>query len=96
MLNGKQKRYLRSLAVNENAIFQIGKDGLSDHLYTSVKEAFSILSPIFLTRRSLSSNACVTNIFSDIIFSSLSKKLLNSSYKIILRKEVGFVIELVV
>ena len=39
MLNGKQKRYLRSLAVNENAIFQIGKDGLSDHLYTSVKEA---------------------------------------------------------
>ena len=26
MLNGKQKRYLRSLAVNENAIFQIGKD----------------------------------------------------------------------
>ncbi|MBQ2138318.1 MAG: YhbY family RNA-binding protein, partial [Erysipelotrichaceae bacterium] len=33
MLNGKQKRYLRSLAVNENAIFQIGKDGLSDHLY---------------------------------------------------------------
>ncbi len=39
MLNGKQKRYLRSLAVNENAIFQIGKDGLSDNLYQSVKEA---------------------------------------------------------
>ncbi len=38
MLNGKQKRYLRSLAVNENAIFQIGKDGLSDNLYQSVKE----------------------------------------------------------
>ena len=39
MLNGKQKRYLRSLAVNENAIFQIGKDGLSENLYQSVKEA---------------------------------------------------------
>ncbi len=39
MLTGKQKRYLRSLAVNEKAIFQIGKDGLKDHLYTSVKEA---------------------------------------------------------
>ena len=39
MLNGKQKRYLRSLAVNEKAIFQIGKDGLNSNLYTSVKEA---------------------------------------------------------
>jgi len=39
MLDGKQKRYLRSLAVNEKAIFQIGKDGLSDNLYNSVKEA---------------------------------------------------------
>ena len=39
MLTGKQKRYLRSLAVNEKAIFQIGKEGLSDNLYTSVKEA---------------------------------------------------------
>lgn len=39
MLTGKQKRYLRSLAVNEKSIFQIGKDGLSDNLYTSLKEA---------------------------------------------------------
>lgn len=39
MLNGKQKRYLRSLAVNENAIFQIGKDGLSDNLIVSLKDA---------------------------------------------------------
>lgn len=39
MLNGKQRRYLRSLAVNEKAIFQIGKDGLSDNLFKSVKEA---------------------------------------------------------
>ena len=38
MLNGKQKRYLRALAVNERAIFQIGKDGLSKELYTSLKE----------------------------------------------------------
>lgn len=39
MLSGKQKRYLRSLAVNEKALFQIGKDGLSDNLYISLKEA---------------------------------------------------------
>ena len=39
MLTGKQKRYLRSLAVNEKAIFQIGKDGLNEHLFTSLKEA---------------------------------------------------------
>lgn len=39
MLTGKQKRYLRSLAVNEKAIFQIGKDGLSINLYNSLNEA---------------------------------------------------------
>lgn len=39
MLNGKQKRYLRSLAVNEKAIFQIGKDGLNDNLFVSLREA---------------------------------------------------------
>ena len=39
MLTGKQKRYLRSLAVNEKSIFQIGKDGLSINLYNSLNEA---------------------------------------------------------
>ena len=39
MLSGKQKRYLRSLAVNEKALFQIGKDGLSQNLFDSLKEA---------------------------------------------------------
>ena len=39
MLTGKQKRYLRALAVNEKAIFQIGKDGLNEHLFVSLKEA---------------------------------------------------------
>ncbi len=39
MLSGKQKRYLRSLAVNEKALFQIGKDGLNRNLYQSLKEA---------------------------------------------------------
>lgn len=39
MLTGKQKRYLRSLAVNEKSLFQIGKDGLSENLYNSLKEA---------------------------------------------------------
>ena len=41
MLNGKQKRYLRSMAVNEKAIFQIGKDGLNENLYKSLKEALA-------------------------------------------------------
>lgn len=38
MLSGKQKRYLRSLAVNEKAVCQIGKEGLDDNLYKAVKE----------------------------------------------------------
>ena len=42
MLTGKQKRFLRALAVNEHAIFQIGKDGLSDNLYNSIKEALKV------------------------------------------------------
>ena len=42
MLTGKQKRYLRSLAVKEQAIFQIGKDGLSNNLYSSLNEALKV------------------------------------------------------
>ena len=32
MLTGKQKRYLRRIAHNLNAIFQIGKEGVDDAL----------------------------------------------------------------
>ncbi len=39
MLTGKQKRYLRSLAEQSPAIFQIGKDGLSDNLIITVDNA---------------------------------------------------------
>ncbi len=39
MLTGKQKRYLRSLAQDERAIFQIGKDGLSDHFIEQISNA---------------------------------------------------------
>lgn len=39
MLTGKQKSYLRSLAQNERALFQIGKDGLSDTLVQTVEDA---------------------------------------------------------
>lgn len=39
MLNGKQKRYLRSLANKLPASFQIGKDGLSDNLLEGILEA---------------------------------------------------------
>ena len=36
MLNGKQRRYLRSIAVTTRAVVQIGKDGLSSNLIESV------------------------------------------------------------
>ena len=39
MLNGKQKRYLRALAVNENAIFQIGKENITEPLIEAVDAA---------------------------------------------------------
>lgn len=39
MLTGKQKSYLRSLAQTERALFQIGKDGLSDTLIQTVSDA---------------------------------------------------------
>jgi RNA-binding protein len=39
MLSGKQKSYLRSLAQTQNAIFQIGKDSLSDNLIKTVGDA---------------------------------------------------------
>lgn len=42
MLTGKQKRYLRSLAVNEKAAFQVGKDGLSYNLYNSLNEFLDV------------------------------------------------------
>ena len=38
-MKGKQKRYLRSLAVNIDAIFQIGKGGLNDMLIEQLKDA---------------------------------------------------------
>ncbi len=39
MLTGKQKRYLRDLASKEKALFQVGKDGLSENLYDAVANA---------------------------------------------------------
>lgn len=39
MLTGKQKRYLRSLAERKPAIFQIGKEALSDNLIITVDNA---------------------------------------------------------
>lgn len=39
MLNGKQKRYLRALASKEKALFQIGKEALSDNFIEMLKNA---------------------------------------------------------
>jgi putative RNA-binding protein, YhbY family len=39
MLTGKQKSYLRGIAQTDKAIFQIGKDSLSDNLFTTVDNA---------------------------------------------------------
>ena len=36
MLNPKQKAFLKSIAQKEKAVFQIGKDGLSENLLTDV------------------------------------------------------------
>ena len=41
MLSGKQKRYLRSLAVNMKSITQVGKDGLSANLFKSIEDSFN-------------------------------------------------------
>ncbi|HEY0222754.1 YhbY family RNA-binding protein [Lactovum miscens] len=38
-LTGKQKRYLRSLAVNMKPIVQVGKGGVSNEILTSVRHA---------------------------------------------------------
>ncbi|WP_341784631.1 YhbY family RNA-binding protein [Lactococcus garvieae] len=38
-LTGKQKRYLRSLAVNIRSIVQIGKSGVSNEILTSIRHA---------------------------------------------------------
>ena len=38
-MTGKQKRYLRSLAVNIKPIVQIGKSGLSNEILTSIRNA---------------------------------------------------------
>ena len=41
MLTGKQKRYLRALAVNEKAIFQIGKASLTPEVTAAIEESFN-------------------------------------------------------
>jgi len=39
ILTGKQKRYLRSLGVNEKAVVTVGKEGLSTNLIDSLNNA---------------------------------------------------------
>jgi len=39
MLTGKQKRYLRSLANQEKAIFQVGKGGVNENMIAQINDA---------------------------------------------------------
>ncbi|MBU5466462.1 ribosome assembly RNA-binding protein YhbY [Virgibacillus sp. MSJ-26] len=39
MLTGKQKRYLRSLASQEKAIFQVGKGGVNENMIAQINDA---------------------------------------------------------
>jgi len=39
MLTGKQKRYLRSLANKEKAIFQVGKGGVNENMISQISDA---------------------------------------------------------
>ncbi|KAA9300857.1 MULTISPECIES: ribosome assembly RNA-binding protein YhbY [Aerococcus] len=39
MLNNKEKKYLKKIAQKEKAIFQIGKNGLTDELIKQVDQA---------------------------------------------------------
>lgn len=57
MLNPKQKAYLKSLAQKEKAVFQIGKDGLSDNLLTDV---LNYLNKHELIKVSILQNSFVT------------------------------------
>ncbi len=41
LLTGKQKRYLRSLAVNMVPILQVGKSGISENLVRQLDEALA-------------------------------------------------------
>lgn len=41
MLTGKQKQYLKAIAVNFPAVVQIGKDGLTDTVIDSVRDVIT-------------------------------------------------------
>ncbi len=42
MLKGKQKRYLRSLAVEMSPIFQIGKGGVNDNMVKQIVDTLEV------------------------------------------------------
>ncbi|MCI8336063.1 MAG: ribosome assembly RNA-binding protein YhbY [Peptococcaceae bacterium] len=42
MLKGKQKRYLRSLAVTMSPIFQIGKGGINDNMVKQIVDTLEV------------------------------------------------------
>lgn len=42
MLKGKQKRYLRSLAVEMSPIFQIGKGGINDNMIKQIVDTLEV------------------------------------------------------
>ena len=41
MLTNKKKKYLKSLAIQERAIYQIGKEGLNDNIFDGINTYLS-------------------------------------------------------
>ena len=66
MLSSKQRAYLRGLANKENAIFQIGKSGISDEILTELDIVLekrelikiTVLETAFMTPRTACDEVC--------------------------------------
>lgn len=69
MINSKQRSYLRGLANNINAIFSIGKEGITDAFIKQVDDALEARELIKITV--LSTSGCTAREASDILCEKL-------------------------
>lgn len=75
MLKPKQKAYLKSLAHPLKAVFQIGKDGLSENLRTDV---LNYLNKHELMKISILNNSSVTKEEAEVFFNEADIELVQS------------------